>query len=180
MIRVIFMHLVQVLDFFKTNDLPSFIREVIYFNRKIILIEKNLVEANNKWIKLQQSNISFEEINSEKFFEKNYRYAIRNRYLKAFHYLKRGYVGHAIVKGEEVIADIWYSATTKSDKVSVHPDVKRFGFESAEDHAYSFDQFVLPNERGKGVALCRSCSSKLSIVLVARKRIFKNLRLLLG
>ena len=152
MISVIFMRLVQVLDFLKTNDLASFVREVIYLNRKAILIEKNLVEVNNTWIKLQKSNIMFEEINTDTFSEKKYRFPVKNRYFKALHYLKKGYVGHAIVKGDEVIGDIWYSATRKNDKVSVHPDVKRFGFESAEDHAYSFDQFVVPTERGNVVA----------------------------
>jgi hypothetical protein len=152
MIRVVFMRLVQILDFLKTNDLSSFIREVVYLNRKAILIEKNLVEVNNKWIKLQKSNLMFEEINTDTFFEKNYRFPVKNRYFKALYYLKKRYGGHVIVKGNEVIGDIWYSATKKNNKVSVHPDVKRFGFKSAKDHAYSFDQFVVPAQRGKGVA----------------------------
>ena len=152
MIRTIIMRLVQIWDFLKTDGFASFLRHNIYMNRKAILIEKNLLEVNDGKRFLRQPNIKFEEITTDTFNNKNYQFPVKNRYLKALHYLKKGYGGHAIVKGSEVIGDIWYSATSKSDQVSVHPDIRRFGIKSSEDYAYSFDQFVVPTERGNNVA----------------------------
>ena len=152
MIRAILMRLVQIFEFLKNEDLGSFVREVIYINRKAILIEKNLFKVNHIKKFLQQSNIKFEEVTEDTFNDKNYKFAFKNRYLKAVHYLKKGYGGHVILKGDEVIGDIWYSATSKYDKASVHPDVHRFGIKPSEDNVYSFDQFVVPTERGNSVA----------------------------
>ena len=123
MIRPIIMRLVQIWDFIKTDGFASFLRNSIYINRKAILIEKNLLEVNDSKRFLRQSNIKFEEITADTFNNKNYQFSVKNRYLKALHYLKKGYSGYAIVKGNDVIGDIWYSATRKSDQVSVHPDI---------------------------------------------------------
>lgn len=153
MIRITFMRIVQVLDFLKTNDLADFLKLIILWNRKAIIIVRNLDELNNTWEKLQESSqITFEEINSDTFFNKKYQFPLRNRYHKALHYLDKGFCGHAAVKGGKVIGEVWYSATKKNGELSVNPDVKKFRITAAEGYAYSFDQFVVPAERGNSLA----------------------------
>jgi hypothetical protein len=146
------MRLIQIWESLKAEGLASSLHKGIYIKRKAIIIEKNLLEVNDSKRFLQHSNIKFEEITEDTINSKYYIFPIKNRYYKALHYLKKGYGGHVIVKGNEVIGDIWHSATSKGDKLLVHSDVYRFRIESSNDFVYSFDQFVVPTERGNKVA----------------------------
>jgi hypothetical protein len=152
MIRTIIMRLIQIYEHIRSEGITSFLNKGIYINRKAVLIEKDLFDVNVNKNFLLNSNLKFIEISFDTINSGNYRFPIKNRSFKALYYLKKGYGGHAIVKGNEVIGDIWHSATTKCDTLSVHPDVFIFKIKSSDKYIYSFDQFVAPNERGNKVA----------------------------
>ena len=152
MIRALIIRLLRIWDSIKTDGMVFFLHERIWINRKAVIIEKDLCGINKSKSFLQNSNMRFDEITKDKMNDKRYQFAVKNRYLKALQYLNEGYCGHVLVKGNVVIGDVWHSATIKGGKLSVHPDIQRFGIESSKDYAYSFDQFVVPTERGNKVA----------------------------
>ena len=152
MINLLIMRVIQILEFIRSNSWSSFLREVVYINRKAIVVEKDLHEVNDSTDFLQRSNIQFIEITPETYANNNYQYLFKNRYLKALHYLKKGFGGHAIVRGNKIIGDIWYFASNKSEHLPDHPDIHWLGIKWSQDYVYCFDIFIVPDERGNNLA----------------------------
>jgi len=163
MINLLKMRVTQIYEFIRSNGWSPFLQEVIYVNRKAILVEKELPEVNDSTDFLQRSNVKFIEITPETFANNNYQYPFKNRYLKAVHYLGKGYRGHAIVRENKIIGDIWYFASGKSEHVSDHPDIKWLGIKWSQDYIYSFDIFVVPDERGNNLAATLQNSAMYSL-----------------
>jgi len=145
-IDVIRMRSVQIYEFLRANSWSSFFKEVIYRGRKAIVVKKALCETKDRTEILKQFNVEFIEIDRDSILSKKYRYRFKNRYLKALHYLGKGYGGHAIVKGDEIIGDIWYFAPGRFP--GYHPDPKWLGIQLSKNDIYSFDIFLVPSERG--------------------------------
>jgi hypothetical protein len=146
MIDVIRMRSVQIYEFLRTNGWSSFFREVVYRRRKAIVVKKTLCETRDRTEELRQRNVEFVEIDQESLVHKKYQYRFKNRYLKALHYLGKGYGGHAIVKEGEIIGDIWYFAPDKSP--DGHRDPQWLDIQLSNRDIYSFDIFLIPAERG--------------------------------
>jgi hypothetical protein len=79
-------------------------------------------------------------------------FPVRNRFLKAAHYLDKGYRGFALVNGNEVIGDIWYAAAPAAENGTIPPDVKWLGIRCKDCYAYTFDMYVNPAKRGGAMA----------------------------
>ncbi len=152
MINLLIMRVTQIYEFIRSNGWLPFLREIIYINRKAILAEKNLREVNDSRNFLQRSNIRFLEITPGTFDGNNYQYHIKNRKLKALHYLRKGYGGYAIARGNNILGDVWYVASNKSGHVPDHPDIHWLGIKWAKDYVYCFDIFIVPDERGNNLA----------------------------
>lgn len=146
MIDVIRMRSIQIYEFVRTNGWSSFFKEVVYRRRKAIVVKKDLSETKERTDVLKQFNVEFVEIDRESISCKKYQYRFKNRYLKALYYLEKGYGGHAIVKGGEIIGDIWYFAPDRSQ--GDHPDLKWLDIQLSSNDIYSFDIFLILPERG--------------------------------
>ena len=152
MTNLLIMYIILIYEFIRSNGWSSFLHELFYINRKLILAEKDFRDVNDGRDFLQRSNIMFLEITPETFTKNNYQYIVKNRYFKAVHYLGKGYRGHAIMRGDKIIGDIWYFASGKSDYVSDHPDIQWLGINWAKDYVYCFEMFIAPDERGNNLA----------------------------
>ena len=152
MIRAFLFRLLRIWDSIRKDGVSSFLRERIWINRRAVIIEKDLREANKGIGFLQKLNSQIEELTKHTLNSKQYQFAAKNRYLRALQYLHQGYGGHVLVRGNQIIGDVWHSATVPGNTLAVHPDIRRFGIESSKDYAYSFDQFVVPTERGHNVS----------------------------
>ncbi len=150
MIDVIRMRSIQIYEFVRTNGWSSFFREFVYRRRKAIVVRKALRETKDRTEALKQFNVEFIEIDSESIARRKYQYRFKNRYLKALYYLGKGYGGHAIVKGNEIIGDIWYFAPDRSP--GGHPDPPWLDIQLSSSDIYSFDIFLVPSERGNNFA----------------------------
>jgi GNAT superfamily N-acetyltransferase len=72
-----------------------------------------------------------------------------SRKLKVVHNTRSGYYAYAVVSNGEIIGDIW-CATPKSVQADpIHPDLPWLGITCAENDAYMFDMYVIPDSRGK-------------------------------
>ena len=157
------MRAVQIHEFIRSNGWNAFFREVIYWNRKAIVVEKDLSETRFREEIFRGANVEFVELHPETFSKRKFAYAFKNRYLKAMHYFGRGYGCHALVRGNEVIGDIWYYAPGESNGASDHVDLHRFGITLGLDSVYSFDIYFVPAERGKNLSAALQSSSMYAL-----------------
>ena len=153
------MRAVQIREFIRSNGWNAFFKEVIYWGRKAIVVEKVLSEARFREEIFRDANVKFVELYPETFSKRKLAYVFKNRYLKAMHYFGKGYGCHALVRGNEVIGDIWYYAPRESNGPSDHADLHWLGIALGSDSVYSFDIFFVPAERGRNLSSALQSSS---------------------
>lgn len=148
------MRLAQVSELASSRGWMSVIKEMIFFNRTAIVVEKELSEIKEHPELLEMLHMKVLEINAEMLFSDTYQFAVRSREMKAARYLEIGYGGFALVRDRQVIGDTWYvPAETTDDAQRLHEDLQRFGFKHwLGSHVYTFDIFVAPEERKGKVA----------------------------
>ncbi|RII27106.1 MAG: GCN5 family acetyltransferase [Geobacter sp.] len=146
------MRVIQVYEFIKHNGLSSFLHEVNYRNRTAIVVEKSLIEFDADKEQPENCPINVIELRPEFLAENKCNYTVKNRYLKATQYLKKGYGGCAIIKDEKIVGDIWFTTPNTSAENYYHPDCKWLQISCAEDQVYTFDMFLSPDERGNNFA----------------------------
>jgi hypothetical protein len=163
MIDLIFIRAMQIYEIIRRGDLPSFLRKVVYTNRKALIFEKDLTDVKDGREFLNRSNIEFIEITLELLSNKYYHYRSRNHFLQALYNLKMGYRGFAIARRKEIIGDIWYFANDQSMHKAVHPHIQQFCIKLSKNDVYAFDLFIDPKERGNNIATALQNSAMFSL-----------------
>lgn len=165
MIDKIMMRLLHVYEHIMINGLVSFFRETIYLNRTAILVEKNLSDIEERPGPIANAGLKLIEIDADTLLSGGCRFAVNHRRLKALHYVKQGFRGHAITRDNLIIGEIWYYASeTTTDSSELHSDLKWLGFKNwSKDYVYSFDIFVCPTERQNGVSAALQNNAMVSI-----------------
>lgn len=146
------MRVIQVYEFIKHNGLPSLLHEVVYHNRTAIVVEKSLIEFDDDKVQYENCPVNVIELRQELLAENKCNYTVKNRSLKATQYLKKGYGGCAIIRGEKIVGDIWFTTPNKNAANYFHPDCKWLQISCAADQVYTFDMFLSPDERGNNLA----------------------------
>ena len=146
------MRVIQVYEFIINNGLSSFLHEVFYRNRTAIVVEKNLIEFDADKGHPENCPVNVIELRPEFLAENKFNYTVKNRYLKASQYLRKGYEGCAIIRDEKIVGDIWFTTPNKNAVNYCHPDCKWLQISCAEDQVYTFDMFLSPDERGNNLA----------------------------
>ena len=149
--KLFLMRLIQAFESIKLNGFFSFLHEIVFFNRVAVVVEKNLTEFDVANKQPENSPIQMVELRPHMFTNKSISYPEKNRYLKAVHYLKKGYGGFAILKDQQIIGDIWF-APVENKISSRHSDCKLLRINCAENQVYTFDMFLTPGERGNNLA----------------------------
>jgi hypothetical protein len=157
------MRAVQIHEFVRSNGWNAFIKEVIYWNRKAIVVEKDLSEARFREEIFRKENVEFVELDPETFLKGKFSYIENNRCLKAMYYFRKGYGCHALVRGNSVIGDMWYYSPKESNGLSDHPDLHWIGLKLGLDSVYSFDIYFLPAERGRNLSAALQSSSMYAL-----------------
>lgn len=152
MLNLVLMRFLQVHEIILCNGWCSLFHEIIYKNRALIIVEKELKDVGKTLEFLIRSKTEFIEITPDTLKKVCGLYHCRNRHYKALHYLKKGYGGHAIIRKGQVIGDIWHYSLRGQNGSKVHPDVQRLGLDLKDDHVYFFDMFVAPEERKNGLS----------------------------
>jgi GNAT superfamily N-acetyltransferase len=147
MIKKLYRHIIQFLEEYKINGLFITINEFFYFNREAIIIEKDLLSLKPLKNYQLSSNIKFLEIARHNFEEINPKYFFKSRYLRALECIGNGYRSFAIMKGDEVLGDVWYSSKINTRRLSIHPDLKLCEIDIGERNVYSFGLHTKPEER---------------------------------
>jgi hypothetical protein len=162
------MRIAQIADLAGSNGWASVLREVAFFHRTAIVVEKDLSEIADHPEVLARSNLRVLEVDRNMLSCGAYRFALPSRRLKALHYLELGKGGLALARDNVIIGDTWYWVSESTDNPHVlHRDLRRFGFKSwRKTQVYTFDIFVVPSERKSGV----SAAFQNSAMLVLRSK----------
>jgi GNAT superfamily N-acetyltransferase len=137
----------QMLDTLRSGGLIALLRKAVFLKRTIILVEKDLSEVVERPQPLASSNLKLLEIGKDMLSSGTYRFAVGYRYLKALHYLEHGLGGFVIARDNLIVGDMWYCPAF------LHQHLRQFAFETKrQDHVYTFDIFVAPAERKRGVS----------------------------
>lgn len=152
-IEVLRMRLAQITDLVRSNGWGVLLHELVFVNRTAIVVEKDLSEVVEHPEVLASAGLKVIEIDKE-MLTSGYQCSLRSRQLKVLHYLRHGYSGIALVRGNVIVGDTWHWVSHSSnDPRDFYPDLRRFGFKTwEEDHVYTFDIFVDPAERKGGVS----------------------------
>ncbi len=146
------MRLMQAREFVATKGLSQYFRERVYVQRKAIAVRKDLAEARFTADLFERGDVRFIEVTPENSFERHGGYVDESRKLKALYYLEQGYRGYALVRGGNIIGDIWYYAPDQAGCARVHPDLYWLGIELGPGQVYEFDIYFTPDERGTGLS----------------------------
>lgn len=148
------MRIAQATDLVRSNGWRSLLSELFFFRRTAIVVEKDLTEVTERAEPLANAKLEVIELDQGVLTSGVYRFAVRNRYLKALHYLDRGYGGFALARDGVIVGDTWHCSPKPEDDRSVWPeDLRRFGFRDwKKNEIYTFDIFVAPGERKGGIS----------------------------
>jgi hypothetical protein len=157
------MRAVHIYEFVRSNGWNAFFQEVIYWNRKAIVVEKDLSEARFREDIFREEHVEFVELDPGTFSKRKFTYAVKNRYLKTMYYFRKGYGCHALVRENGVIGEIWYYSPKESNGLSDHADLHWIGLPLGLDSVYSFDIYFLPAERGRNLSAALQSSSMYAL-----------------
>lgn len=144
------MRLVQVIETMRVVGVANLLREIFYLNREAVPVEIELTSLRPPGDFARPPDETVLEVTSELLRGRRLVYPMQSRYLKTLNYLKKGYRGYALVKGDTVAGDIWCADTP--NKGRNHPDESWLGIECLPGEVYTFDLFVPPAQRGGNIA----------------------------
>lgn len=128
----------------KEKDLLGALKEALYFNREMVLVEKYLETPLPNLKKIFPMNlilIKGSVLNSEQ-----YEFSNKVRKMKSKVYLKNGFNAFWGIYKNKIIAEQWWTDFTK-DK-NTHPDLKWMKINLKPGEIYAFDLFIDPEYRG--------------------------------
>ncbi|ALC16867.1 hypothetical protein DSOUD_2100 [Desulfuromonas soudanensis] len=147
----------NILKVVKFDILYYFMRANIHVNKVAITVEKDLSSLRpiNDWLEnagVQLVTITPEALTQNTKSQQSLVYPDEERQKKAMKYLEKGYRGVAVVSGNEVSGDIWYTSACHQKKGTVHPDLKWLKMKCGDKDAYAFDMYLHPGKRGGNLA----------------------------
>lgn len=141
----------QVLETWKADGFLSLLRKAFSVSREIIPVTMDLNSLKPLTFSTEKRSFKLIEILKDRVENTRLIFHLKSRYLKMLKNLDKGYQGFAIVKGDEVIGDIWYVSLTQSKTVMKYPDLKLLNIHLNEKDVYMFDMYLKPEERGGGM-----------------------------
>src|SRR5260370_19205181 len=94
------MRVAQVTEFVRSNGWRSLFKEVLFFRRTAIVVEKDLSELTERSKPLASAKLKLVEIDKDMLSSGIYRFAVNSRYLRALNYLKHGCAGYALGRAQ--------------------------------------------------------------------------------
>jgi hypothetical protein len=159
------MRMAQIRELAQSNGWGFVLKELMFLHRTAIVVEKDLSDVRDRPEVLAAANLKVVELDRNLLDHAGYDFCLKSRKLKALHNLRRGYGGAALVRGNFIIGDTWYwTSESTGNTRPLHGDLRRFGFQSwSKDYVYTFDIFVVPDERKGGISASFQNSAMLQL-----------------
>lgn len=151
MIRTPQIRFYQILEACKAKSIYSALDSAFFNAKEAVSVEKELSSLKPLSLLKDYSEFTFMEILKD-FPGKELVYPLKSRHLKMLRNLDGGYQGFAMVKGNEVVGDLWCFIPQATLRKKKHPDLEWLDIRLNDEEAYLFDLYVKPEARGKGLA----------------------------
>lgn len=149
MLKIVNMRIVQFYEMCNEKGPVSTLKEMICLNREVIPLEIDLTNLKPRVSHGTGSDILLINITRDTLHKISPIYRVKNRYYKALLNTSKGYEAYALVRGKEVLGDLWYFTFRNSGPKSMHPDLKLLNIDLRENEVYGFDMYVKPEQRGR-------------------------------
>jgi len=163
MVNYLKMRFLHVFEYLRLNGIRKILSELFFFRREAILVEKNLKDVEDFAVFVKEGDIEFFELTPELLNSQTYEFAFKNRKLKATHYQNKGFAGHGIAIGRQIIGDVWYCPGDLKYDGKMHRDIKLLGMKWSNGCVYSFDIFMAPSGRGGNLSAALQRYSMVSL-----------------
>jgi GNAT superfamily N-acetyltransferase len=147
----------RILKAAKADRFYYFLRSNFYINKVAVPVGKDLSTLRPLQHSPAQTGIDLVTITPRSLLlnpktSQSLIYPDEQRLKTAMAYLGKGYRGVALVCGNEVLGDIWYTDASTHENGAVHPDLKWLRVSCGENEVYAFDMYVYPGRRGNNIA----------------------------
>lgn len=141
----------QVLEAWRAKSIFSALDKAFFIGKEAISVEKDLSSLKPLSLLKDHRKFTFMEILKDPPEKEPLVYPLKSRRLKMLRNLDRGDQGFAIVKGKEVVGDLWCFTPQTDLRKKNHHDLEWLDLRLNEKEAYLFDLYVKPEERGEGL-----------------------------
>lgn len=157
MAKLLGIRLKKILIAVKIDVIYSYLRGSIYFDWEAVTVAKDLASLTPTHDSLERQGVKLIKLTPESFMqhaktEQPLTHIDKMRMKKCMRYLDKGYHGVALLMGQEVYGDIWYTGSLNKKNVGMHPDQKWLLMQCEDSDAYGFDMYIHPDKRGKNLA----------------------------
>ena len=142
----------QIGETWKTGGFNTLKRKMFFWNKDMVLVEKELSTVQLKPTITKESNFEFIEISKEKIGKiQDLNYSLKSRQLKLEANLAKGYQGFAVVQDNMVLGDVWFVGRNDLNEKGEHPDLKFLKIKLNPKEAYLNDMYINADKRGGGL-----------------------------
>lgn len=152
MLDYVHMRLVHVAEALRTTGIRPLIKELIFRDRVAVVVKKDLKGILPNFGLPKENSAFCAEITLALFDDAGVFNQFKNRELKAFHYLRKGFRGFGLFMDNEIVADLWYYWPSPGLQASIPKDLEWLGLSCPVTDVYSFDMFLNPKLRGQNLA----------------------------
>lgn len=154
MMKIVRVRVNQFLETWKSEGPSSVMKKTCFMNKDIVPAEKNLSLLPVLKFSPKTSELRFVDLDLDFFRETELKFALKHRHLRVSKNFKNGYRGFAVIKGGEIVGDIWYCTSEGAGPRFRHPDLEWLewvGIKLGKSDVYLFEMFVKTQERGGGL-----------------------------
>jgi hypothetical protein len=152
MLELLHIRYLLLLDFYREHGFLDTFNELIHLNRKIIVLEKRLLDLQPSKITIDEQKYKFIKIDKTSFETRSFNYPLKSRYLITRRNLKRGFVAYAVIKNNYVVGDCWFALSDDSTGKIDHENINQFKIHTTFKDVYCFDMYLKSEDRGNNTA----------------------------
>jgi GNAT superfamily N-acetyltransferase len=141
----------QFLEHAREKGFSSAVAFTLYKYEEAVPVEKDLATLK-PLPESTETDLRLLDLGPENFAGYCLDYPLASRRQRVERYFRCGYRSLAMVRGNRVLADLWYVTRDSARTPGIHPHVQWFGIDLGPHMAYMFDMHFLPGQRGGGAA----------------------------
>ena len=153
MFRWLEIRICQVVETLKQEGLSSTIQKSIFSEKETVPAQKDLSEVKPMVKALEKDGLELLEISSENYDNLDLKYPVMSRYLKVRYNVEKGFGAYVLVKGRDVVGDVWFASKRDSELSKIHPNPALLNINLGDEDVYLFDLYVPPEGREKSPAV---------------------------
>ncbi len=142
----------ELLESLREGGFRNVLEKRVYFNKTVMPVEMDLGSLAEENDPLSGKPYDIIELTTGMISGGAFRFAAKSRRLKAVHNLKKGFRGYFLARDDLIVGDIWCACPPTPEGTVSHSDMDWLGIDSQPGEVYTFDMFIVPDERGHNIA----------------------------